>query len=508
MTGTKPESSKQVPMLPPGRQRSEALLSMVRLYWFVRLRWVIITVTLAVLLLERWLQPEFIRPRALLWLVLGLGVINLVWMGVSRTMLADAGRDDADESVYSRRAARLANAQISVDLLMMTLMLRYTGGVENPLAVCYLFHMAIGSALLPTWNAIAQGAWALTLYGVMIFGEYLGWLTPHHPLLAGVETLTAHQSPQIVFFAFGAVGVGIFGMLYLMLQVMTRVEIRERQLRMVNHALRRSQQAVIDLQARRARFMRTAAHQLKSPLTGIEMLSGLIRDGVVEGDEAVKGTVTKIIRRCREAIRQVAELLTLARMQETDPARNLTAAADVSDVIGTLMPQYSPMAADKNQQITCNIAKNQVLCARVTQRDLEDCLGNLIDNAIKYTPDGGQVQIDVERADQKIIIRVSDTGIGISEECPDNLFDDFRRGNQALTAGIPGTGLGLSIVREVVEQANGRVTISARPGGGTIFTVALPAATSPQRVAYRDTRNSTAIADEPAISGSKTANRS
>jgi signal transduction histidine kinase len=153
-------------------------------------------------------------------------------------------------------------------------------------------------------------------------------------------------------------------------------------------------------------------------------------------------------------------------------------------------------------------------------------LDNLVGNAIKYTPAPGSVEVTVERsrlaemqadasrqmpcrecgpmADSYVVVTVKDTGIGIKpEELTDSdssadggtVFDAFRRGNGALTAGISGSGLGLSIVRVVVEQANGRVRVQSTPGQGSTFTVMFPAEESlPAGPRVRDTRASDVLA--------------
>ena len=143
------------------------------------------------------------------------------------------------------------------------------------------------------------------------------------------------------------------------------------------------------------------------------------------------------------------------------------------------------------------------LCVNVDQQDLSDCAGNLIENAIKYTPGPGSVTVRVaaetpSAGSEEVSIAVTDTGMGINPELlvsedgtPGQapIFDAFRRGNNALTAGIPGTGLGLSIVREIVEQAGGRIRVTSRPKEGSTFTITFPTRrTSPGAPAVRDTR--------------------
>ena len=132
----------------------------------------------------------------------------------------------------------------------------------------------------------------------------------------------------------------------------------------------------------------------------------------------------------------------------------------------------------------------------VDGRDFEDCLSNLLDNAIKYTPEGGAIRVVVTEDDENVSISITDTGMGIAEDSVDDIFDPFRRGNLALSADIPGTGLGLAIVREVVEQANGRVSVRSTVGKGSEFVVSFPKRRGPLfRQAVRNTKATTLDVD-------------
>jgi signal transduction histidine kinase len=287
------------------------------------------------------------------------------------------------------------------------------------------------------------------------------------------------------------------------------------------------------LQQRRSRFLQTAAHQLKSPLAVIQTFAGLIRDEVVTGT-AVRDTCKKIIFRCQDGIAQVTELLTLARLHEADTQRRTDAVADIREVLKELCANHAPLAESKKVRLTCVIPDDLDLTARLSTFDLTACIGNLIDNAIKFTPGPGTVTVTAGRcgaagpsADthgtppasgaaappgDHVFVTVSDTGMGIDaailktddpKSGEGTIFDAFRRGNSALAAGIPGTGLGLSIVREVVEQAGGRIHLHSVEGRGSTFTVVFPSREVAQSdLAVRNTRASTIVVETAPPDGS------
>jgi len=107
-------------------------------------------------------------------------------------------------------------------------------------------------------------------------------------------------------------------------------------------------------------------------------------------------------------------------------------------------------------------------------RRLEQVVANLISNAIKYTPDGGRIDIGLREDDGFLILQVSDSGIGISLEDQRHIFDKFYRVESEATEKISGTGLGLSIVKAIIKKHSGRVWVESELGRGSTFTVLLP----------------------------------
>jgi signal transduction histidine kinase len=464
---------------------------MVRHHWFIRLRWIIAFATVVLLLVERYQTPGFHRPVAVGWCIGVLAVANVVWTILSRGLITGT-HDEADvPRAVIRRVVIFANAQMAVDLLILTAILRYSGGIENPMAVFYLFHVLIAALLLTPLNALFQGCWALLLYGGLGVAECVGVIRPHYSFLASTANSTLHTDWGFVVAGISVLAAGVFGALFFTRQISKRLDEQEGELHKANAALRRRQVEIRDLQARRSRFMQTAAHQLKSPLTGIETLAGLIRARVVSPVES-DDIAARVIARCGQAISQVTELLTLARVQEAAPARHHTASAEVGKIIRRITEAFADQARSRNIDLQVRSAGPEGVSASVDERDLEDGLMNLVDNAVKYTADGGSVWVKATSGPDSVSISVKDTGTGIAEDSVDDLFAPFRRGNLALAADVPGSGLGLAIVLEVVEQANGRVEVRSTVGKGSEFILTFPrcdaAAPAP---AARGTRSAT-----------------
>jgi len=501
----------------PRTFRAKALLAVVHDRWFIRLRWIILFATFALLVFEHLQSPGFRRPPQLFVCLLALAAINIAWTILGRRLIREITSTNNPHPLKASSAsahtgatvgqtpreswtidaveqvAMFVNAQMAIDLLFLTIILRYSGGIENPMAVFYLFHMLLAALLLKPVNAFLQGIGALFLYAMLLLGECepFKWIEPHYPFLVSMSETLLHEDQTYVIVSITVLAAGIFGILFFTRQISARLDEQEQELEQTIEDLQRSQIAIQDLQTRRSRFMLTAAHQLKSPVAGIEMLANLIRDSVV-GPEGIPGVVDRIIQRCRGAIGQVGELLTLARIEDAAPARHQSSLTDVIDIIRRIINKFTDQIKAKDIELTVSTSDVMRPNICVEERDLEDCIGNLVENAIKYTPKGGKIWVTATCNAQTTSISVKDTGMGIAEVSEDSLFDPFRRGKLALAASIPGTGLGLAIVREVVEQANGRVEVQSTVGKGSEFVVSFPRPDSPgARPKVRGTRLTT-----------------
>ncbi|MFO0838588.1 MAG: HAMP domain-containing sensor histidine kinase [Phycisphaerae bacterium] len=499
---------------PPTHPRDAALVSLLQVHWFIRLRWAFVAVALAFLGLERFITPSAVRPNVLVIPILLLAIVNLVWMGVEDYLLRRLRQPNGHDPVVIQRTLLFANAQVGVDLFLLTLILRFTGGIENPMGLFYLFHMSIGALLLRPIHAIGQGLWAMLLYVGLATGEYVGWVAPHYDFLPQFPSPGSYARGEFVTAMVVVMACGVFAMLYFTLHITGRLVRRELELSRAQAALTRSEAAIYDLQQRRSRFLQTAAHQLKGPLAAIETLIGLLRDGIVPPD-GVKGTYEKLLQRCRDGTQQVTELLTLARVQRADPGRHGRSAINVAQTIREVCQRYMPLADRKGIDLMYRVRGEDGPTAMVDPQDLIDCLSNLIDNAIKYTNGPGSVSVSIvdtryQPAESRpwpkdhVAITVTDTGMGLDAasvaeiarpEARGSIFDAFRRGNNALSAAIAGTGLGLAIVREVVEQTGGRILVRSRLGEGSSFTITFPTRLAAEGPGVRDTRASIVMLD-------------
>ena len=143
-----------------------------------------------------------------------------------------------------------------------------------------------------------------------------------------------------------------------------------------------------------------------------------------------------------------------------------------ADTVRTTVKRLEPLAKKRGQTIETDIGDSCEMFADPGK--LSQVCYNIIENAIKYTPDDGKITVKLRRAGRDAVLEISDTGVGIPEEDLPHVFDRFYRVDKARSRETGGTGLGLSIVQQIVRLHAGSVTVQSKPGVGTTFTVQLP----------------------------------
>jgi two-component system phosphate regulon sensor histidine kinase PhoR len=167
----------------------------------------------------------------------------------------------------------------------------------------------------------------------------------------------------------------------------------------------------------------------------------------------------------------IDDLLTLARLDNTDHLSLIV--LDFEALITEICEPLCPQIEAKNLTLKLNIPKIEVQM-RADRSDLSRALANLIQNAVHYTPNGGQVSVEAELQAEQVVIRIQDTGIGIPEADLPNIFKRFFRAPNASASDPEGSGLGLTIVKKVVDRHGGMVECTSTLGEGTCFTVTFP----------------------------------
>lgn len=225
---------------------------------------------------------------------------------------------------------------------------------------------------------------------------------------------------------------------------------------------------VADIQ--RNNMLADIAHELRTPLSVIQGNLRAILDDVYELD---KVEVARLYDQTRQLSRLVDDLHDLSRLEANQFSLNLSS-QNLEDVINDVEAIYQPVAEDQGIVLTLDMQEGvpPVLgdCSRITQ-----CLNNLLNNALQYTPRGGEIQITLKEQNNRAVIEVRDTGAGIDPKHLPFVFDRFYRVDQDRNRQTGGSGLGLAITQALVQAQGGEIGVtSPGRGQGSIFTISFP----------------------------------
>jgi signal transduction histidine kinase len=219
-------------------------------------------------------------------------------------------------------------------------------------------------------------------------------------------------------------------------------------------------------------FLADVSHELRTPIAALRTFNELFSDGAVR-DEATR---REFLDQSRQQIERLDWLSTnLLELSKLDSGLVLLDLRpdDLRAIVESSVQQAMPSAERKGVRIITHLPDEQLRQLHDPQR-IGQVLGNLIGNAIKFTPAGGTIDVSLAQTETGAELRVDDTGVGIDPAELPNVFERFYRGSQAHESRAAGSGLGLSIVRSIVEMHSGRVSITSTPGVGTHVSVALP----------------------------------
>jgi len=220
-------------------------------------------------------------------------------------------------------------------------------------------------------------------------------------------------------------------------------------------------------------FVSSVSHELRTPLTSIKAYTAtILRDP--DMPKKIRNEFLTIIDEESNRLAKLVENLLEVSKIESGTAELTQQNVDIAAVIEQVLSTLQPLADEKNVRLKYE-PTDELMTLPADRTRICSVVTNLINNAIKFTPQYGQVTVEIERKGYELVIKVSDTGVGIPKEALPRIFDRFyrvyRTGEQ-----IQGTGLGLAIVKKIVAMHNGRIEVESKPQEGSTFTVYLPVA--------------------------------
>ena len=437
-----------------------------RLGWFTHVRWVFGAFCLLMLLIG-WhvFGVRFRVDNAPATVQLAVHVVLVVFLyNAVFTFLVRIVRDRG--RITRKLIESIGLGQIVCDLIALTALVHYTGGVENAFILLALVPVAIVAELLSRGLAYATAAAAAILLNALAWGEQQ-LLLPHVHLVfpGGGAGPGRYTDPVHVLHVTAALTVTIFAVVFITTTIAARLRAREAELENAYDELFRTDEA-------KGLFMRRAEHEIRAPLAAIHS----ILDALVVDPGALTDAQVRLVGRAKDRTHALRNLVgDLRRYSRLRSGESIFQPRDVcfSDIVIDTVDLFAEQAQSRQLALDSSVTPTWL---HGDQEMLRELVTNLVANAVQYTPPGGRVDVTLRHDGKGSVLEVKDTGIGIAAEDKERLFEEFFRATRAKEVFPDGTGLGLAITRRIVRMHRGQIEADSGPRGGTVFTVRLPMA--------------------------------
>lgn len=430
-----------------------------RAYWLIRLRW-IATVSVAV---SAFFSANILNIELQEIGLYGIAVLLAIYNTAMFVLLNYLVRDH--RNVSYRAVKKTISFQICADLVILTMLLHFSGGVENPFVFYFIFHMIIASILLSIWQSYLQATFGVLLFGLLVFLEYIE-IVPHYCLKGFVTNCLRREG----FYVLGTLFVFTTSM-YLVVYMTSYISLR---LRRAERAHRQANEQLREKDRIKDEYVLRVTHDIKGHLAAIQSCLDVVNDELAG---PLNPKQADFVSRARgRTVKLTSFVRTLLKLTNMRLNHNLE--MDVFSLKKTIESAVTTARARAEQKSIALDFKVEMTEEKIMghQLSIEELITNLIFNAIKYTTENGKVNVTAKDSGDCVLIEIRDTGIGIPQEELSRVFDEFFRAANARKVEKDGSGLGLSIAKQIVERHNGRIWIASEEGKGTCVKISLPKA--------------------------------
>jgi signal transduction histidine kinase len=428
-----------------------------RAYWLIRLRWIATLFLCAGTYVSSKILGITLQDFALYGITLILALYNMTML-----LLLNHFTKTNDKAPRSG-IKKIINFQISADLLLLTALLHFSGGIENPFVFYFMFHMIIASILLSVRESYLQATFAVLLFGLLILLEYLQ-VIPHH-CLQGFVVRCLHRDGLYLLGTYFVFTTAMYLVVYMAGYIAERLKQAEQAHRDANLLL-------IEKDHIKDEYVLRVTHDIKGHLAAIQSCLDVVTNNLVGSlNEKQADLINRADSRTKKVTRFVRALLRLTQMRLSNKLQ--MDVFSLRETIHDAVAAVEAKARDKSIALNSNIEPSIDKIAG-DQFSLEEVVTNLLLNAIKYTPANGTVEVNAKDQGDCVLVEITDTGIGIPQEELPEVFDEFFRASNARKIERDGTGLGLSIVKHVVERHGGEVGAESKENSGSKFWFTLP----------------------------------
>jgi len=380
---------------------------------------------------------------------------------IHRIILQQIKKEDGGKAI--RKIKHEIHFQIITDLILLTLILHFSGGVENPLVLFYFFHMIIASSIFSTAQSYLYALFAFFLLASLALLEYFS-VIPHYPL-EGFISANLYQNTVYVFGAGFVFACTSTLLVFLSHMIITRSIKTEQTYIKTNIELENKDKL-------KNEYVLRVTHDIKGHIAAILSCLDVVRSKATgslnpvqeefairafERTELLSGFIRDLLNLTRKRLKHDYELEEFL----------------LTDLINKVVKPVQTLARDKSIDFDIYIDK-AIGMITGNPYTIEELYSNLLLNAVKYTPPGGRIELNIKSRHNHFVTEISDSGIGIPKEDLTRVFDEFYRASNVPRDIKTGSGLGLSIVKQIVEDHKGKIWAESEIGVWTKFTFILP----------------------------------
>ena len=432
--------------------------------WFIRLRYgAVLMLTTLILASEFFLGFEFTQTQTFATSVITLSI--LVY-----NILLHVGKKHIKSIAEQFNPLHLSLIQIILDFCSLFLLFHYTGGIETPLYMLFVFHMIIGSLVLPGSIIYTVGTVVVLTFGGIVFSEYYH-IIPHYTI-QGFLTTQLYNDFNYVVSIFTIFGFTMYISIYLANGI-------ARQLYRIEQDLVESLDRLNVAELEKQKYIVGIVHEIKTPLTAVHSYLNLILQKFLGPlDKKVEERLIRASARSEEAINLINDVIKISRFKLFD--QFLKEEIDVTEIMTALADQHMAIAESKKVKLVFNYNRKSYTNLLGDKFLFTLAISNLISNAIKYVDRKGMVEISVDDEENEVIISVCDNGIGIPENELEKIFVEFFRSSRVDKDKQEGAGIGLAIVKQIIEKHGGKISVespsrlASKNRSGTCFKIQIP----------------------------------
>jgi len=458
-------------LIPSYTYNVEQLLSIItkRNSWLIKLRYfVFIALVIFIVFSIYGIKINYadIQIYALISIAVFILIYNIVF-----NLILNSGiiKNKAD----SFNPLHFSLIQIIFDIVVLCILAYFTGGIESPFCIFFVFHMIIGSLILPGYIVYTIATVIVLFFFLASFLEYFNFV-PHYGLDV-IFTYSLYNNPYYIIL-FGLTFTIMMFVSVLLTNSMARaLYTREQELQ---NALEELNKAELVKQ----KYTMAIVHEIKSPIAVVQSYLDLILQHYLGPiPPAIEEKLSRARLRTDEAIQIINDVINISKLKILSDIKRED--VNLFALLKKITDKKKSQCDYLNLKLNLYKLHSKEIITKGDPQLLELAFSNLVNNAIKYTLPGGTIEIviDYEAKENFVMVEICDNGIGIPDSEKDKIFNAFYRATNVKQKGYEGTGLGLSVVKQIIEYHNGEISFESpsrladEKRRGTSFKIFLPA---------------------------------